>query len=122
MTSLRLAEAKDVTYSDLRIRHALQARPTRRCLLAEGPSSQVYSEHSCDDLADIVSRSCDAAAKAVDGESKEEAAGGLSDVDRRSGQHRNALPDQRSLSYYRPSFVLLWRHKTLINGHTLFHA
>lgn len=89
------------------MRHALQARPTRRRLLAEGPGSWACSERSCDGLADIVPRSCGAAAKAVDGESKEEAAGGLCDVDRHSGQHRNTLPDQGWLSSYRPSFVLL---------------
>lgn len=122
-TSSCLAPVKDVvTYRDLRIRHALQARPTRRRLLAEGPGSWVCSERSCDDLADIVSRSCDAAAKAVDGESKEEGAGDLSVVDRRSGQHRNALPDQVWPTSYRPSLSSYSVARPSIISHTLFHA
>ena len=43
MTSSRL------TYRDLRIRHALQASPTRRRLLAGVPDSWACSERSCDD-------------------------------------------------------------------------
>lgn len=53
-----LAQAGPVTYLDLRVRQALQARPMRRRLLPEGAGPWFCSGASRDDWGDIVFRPC----------------------------------------------------------------